>query len=1073
MKFYHTAIRGRIARVVFAFLLIVINTKILAQTGNIIVPGGHAKMVSNILIDKQGKYLYSQEGNKAIMWDVKTHSQLYTFKNDSKKMSLSNDGTKLLLGDSCYSTITGKSLFKVKETNPIFSTDDSKIYTVGSGLFVTDVATQQQTRLVEFLYTNPEIVAMLDNDHVLVADNGGWRVIDIAQKKIGFEYKLPYGTTIFYLPTLHCIADYTSESPVTFRDIYTGKVLKTIPKQTAKISLFSSGDSKYFIWNGNDYLNTYTVYNGATWAPVRNFKTKEKINGACFYEDASTAYVSSRSDINLLNTKTSGVSYTFKRQVADLGKDIFNSFEYNYPSGILNLITDDSVYKSIDMVRLKPFRHQSLPEASTIAFSPTGDTVALFDDQKRGFIKNVVTGKLLIPVMRLTDGAATTERDNFFFDKSGSYAYYTVHNIPKQMHVLKRVNVKTGQSETMVTFHGTRGSTLHPDKDLLAALDEGYQYSHAKVWDVTTGRLLFDKDLGEDKYNYIIVSGDKKKVLLITNGKPKVYDLATGTLIAQSKGSVGGSVFGSPPDLSIIVSGFNNGSITAVNAAGDALYDIKAHDAAVRRILFSPDGRLLYTVSEDQTIKVWLPQSGKLLGTLYLFNDGNDYVFLDPYGRFDGSEGGMKRMYYYRNRIKVNLDVVYEKFYTPNLYQRLVNGEQFPPIDMIINPPPHVRISYAQVTRNLDVVDDKTPTYSNTSGIAEITVNASAEDDKVDEIRLFHNGKIVNLATRGLFVTDNTTGTDTKKYTLNLLPGVNNIRAVALNGQRTESEPDEITIAYNSSGQANVPAPVNKGGSLVDAVDHNATMHLVVVGINAYKNPKMSLNYALADATSFKEEAERNAKTIITSVKTYFVTDDKADKNGIVTALTEVQKNAKPQDVFVFYYAGHGVISERNKEFYLVPNDVADLKNVDEALEQHGIPSKMLQQYAINIAAQKQVFILDACQSAGAFASLLANDANQQKSLAVVARSTGTHWIAASGSQQFANEFSQLGHGAFTYVLLKAMKGEAASDKMVTINGLKHFLQVQVPELMKKYNGTAQYPASYGLGNDFPVGVIK
>lgn len=168
----------------------------------------------------------------------------------------------------------------------------------------------------------------------------------------------------------------------------------------------------------------------------------------------------------------------------------------------------------------------------------------------------------------------------------------------------------------------------------------------------------------------------------------------------------------------------------------------------------SPDGRLLYTVSEDQTIKVWLPQSGKLLGTLYLFNDGNDYVFLDPYGRFDGSEGGMKRMYYYRNRIKVNLDVVYEKFYTPNLYQRLVNGEQFPPIDMIINPPPHVRISYAQVTRNLDVVDDKTPTYSNTSGIAEITVNASAEDDKVDEIRLFHNGKIVNLTTRNLIVDD-------------------------------------------------------------------------------------------------------------------------------------------------------------------------------------------------------------------------------------------------------------------------------------------------------------------------------
>jgi hypothetical protein len=482
----------------------------------------------------------------------------------------------------------------------------------------------------------------------------------------------------------------------------------------------------------------------------------------------------------------------------------------------------------------------------------------------------------------------------------------------------------------------------------------------------------------------------------------------------------------------------------------------------------------MYTVSTDQTIKVWQPATGKLLGTIYLFNDGNDFVFVDQYGRFDGTEGGIKRMYYYRNRIKVNLDVVYEKFYTPNLYQRLINGELFPPLDIIINPQPKARISYAQVTRNLDVVDDKNPVYKNTTGVAEITVNASAENDKIDEIRLFHNGKIVNLATRGLFVTDNTTGTDSKKYTLNLLPGVNNIRAVALNSQRTESEPDDITVSYKGGSQNYVPAPGNKGVSgVIDVVDKDATLHLVVVGINAYKNPKMSLNYALADATAFKDEAERDAHTMITNVKTYFVTDDKADKSGIIAALSEVQKTAKPQDVFMFYYAGHGVISEKNKEFYLVPNDVVDLKNVDEALAQNGIPSKMLQQYAIDIAAQKQVFILDACQSAGAFAKLMANDGDQQKSLAVVARSTGTHWIAASGSQQFANEFSQLGHGAFTYVLLKAMKGEAASNKMVTINGLKNFLQVQVPDLMKKYNGTPQYPSSYGLGNDFPVEVMK
>ena len=44
---------------------------------------------------------------------------------------------------------------------------------------------------------------------------------------------------------------------------------------------------------------------------------------------------------------------------------------------------------------------------------------------------------------------------------------------------------------------------------------------------------------------------------------------------------------------------------------------------------------------------------------------------------------------------------------------------------------------------------------------------------------------------------------------------------------------------------------------------------------------------------------------------------------------------------------------------------------------------------------------------------------------------------------------------------------------MMTVNGLKNFLQTQVPVLMKKYNGVEQYPASFGFGNDFPVEVVK
>jgi WD40 repeat protein len=1077
-------------RKLFLVLLCFVWLGATAQTGNIVIPAGHALKVEKVLLDKQGKYLYTAETAKIIMWDAKTHEQLYTFPLSAAKitnLAVSNDGTMIAVGCEdyvkCFSTVTGKKLNLGEEYYSgnwvTFSPDSKSLYTIDYGIDEYNFATQKKTKLIRNdINKYQAAIEAIDDNHLITYNEFGWNIWNLTTKKVDFEYKIgKKGFRITYMPNIHAMAWNSGFTEVSFLDIYTGNVLGKLPIKRNEYTLIPSADNKHFIMDKGEYASkTYTVFNGASFLPVNQITMARPIDAGYFMGASHTLITSSYSDVFPTNTNNGKSEANFKRQVADLGMDVFNSLEYNYKTGILNLITDDTVYKSLNMVKLKPTRHKPLPINGDITtFSTTGDTIAAFDYHK-AYIKNLVTGKLLLPPLKLVEEAATTQMKGFFFSKDNTQVYFTTFSIPRQLNTLNRINIKTGVISKVLSYRMLSGFTVHPDKGLVAGIEGAAVGTHAKVWDVRDGKALFDKDMGAMACEFIAISNDKKKVLVVHHTVTEVYDLATGNLLSKSAaydpiGQFG--IYKCTPDLSVLFQCEASGNVKAINLKGEIMYTVKAHTSSIRDVLFTPDGSIMYTVSTDQTIKVWQPVTGKLLGTIFLFNDGNDFVFLDQYGRFDGTDGGIKRMYYYRNRIKVNLDVVYEKFYTPNLYQRAVNGEQFDPIDMVINPQPRARISYAQVTRNLNVVDDKIPAYKNTTGVAEITVNASAENDKIDEIRLFHNGKIVNLATRGLFVTDNTTGTDSKKYTLNLLPGVNNIRAVALNGQRTESEPDEIAVTYNSGGQANAPVPVNKSGGIIDAVDRNATMHLVVVGINAYKNPKMSLNYALADATAFKDAAELDAKSIITSVKTYFVTDDKADKSGIIAALTEVQKNAKPQDVFVFYYAGHGVISEKNKEFYLVPNDVTDLKNVDEALEEHGIPSKMLQRYAIDIAAQKQVFILDACQSAGAFATLLRNDGDQQKSLATVARSTGTHWIAASGSQQFANEFSQLGHGAFTYVLLKAMKGEAASNKMVTINGLKNFLQVQVPDLMKKYNGTPQYPSSYGLGNDFPVGVIK
>ena len=303
----------------------------------------------------------------------------------------------------------------------------------------------------------------------------------------------------------------------------------------------------------------------------------------------------------------------------------------------------------------------------------------------------------------------------------------------------------------------------------------------------------------------------------------------------------------------------------------------------------------------------------------------------------------------------------------------------------------------------------------------------------------------------------------TKTFVVNLVEGANRFRAIAFNTERTESRPLEINVVFKREKTTEVVINIPV-----------VQLHIVIVGINIYKNTKYNLNYAMDDAEAFKQAMENGAKGIFSKVNIHSIKDAEATKAGIVAALEKVKNEAGAEDVFVFYFAGHGVVNDK-KEFFLVPSDVVQLYGNDDALAQKGLSAASLQQFSKDIKAQKQLYILDACQSAGALDDIVAaRGAAEEKAIAQLARSTGTHWLTASGSSQFASEFSQLGHGAFTYCLLEALKGGADNgDKKISIKELDTYLQLKVPEITEKYKGTAQYPASYGYGNDFPIIIIK
>lgn len=455
----------------------------------------------------------------------------------------------------------------------------------------------------------------------------------------------------------------------------------------------------------------------------------------------------------------------------------------------------------------------------------------------------------------------------------------------------------------------------------------------------------------------------------------------------------------------------------------------------------------------------------KSLANIYLYDETDDWAIITPDGHYDATQGAMQKMYYAQGTTLIRLEALSAQFYVPKLLSQLLEGYVPPANEDIqkLKAPPTVKIGVPVQQRNLIVEDDLAHVrrYEIDFEKISLSIDASSTDDVVSEIRLFHNGKLLGDGTRNLIVEDDLASkSKSQKFEIQLVDGENVFKAIALNSQKTESTPDEILVTYKSPKKAS-------------SESNGIQLYLVVIGINKYKNPKYNLNYATADATSFKEALEKGGSTIFSKSTVLFIGDDKATKAGISTELENVKASANPQDVFIFYYAGHGVMNEK-KEFYLVPHDVTQLYGQDDALAQKGFSANQLQQFSKDIKAQKQLFILDACQSAGALDQVMsARGAAEEKAIAQLARSTGTHWLTASGSEQFASEFAQLGHGTFTYVLLEALAGKAdmGGDGKITVKELDAYLQENVPVLTEKYKGTPQYPASYGYGNDFPIGV--
>ena len=108
----------------------------------------------------------------------------------------------------------------------------------------------------------------------------------------------------------------------------------------------------------------------------------------------------------------------------------------------------------------------------------------------------------------------------------------------------------------------------------------------------------------------------------------------------------------------------------------------------------------------------------------------------------------------------------------------------------------------------------------------------------------------------------------------------------------------------------------------------------MVIGINAYKNPKYTLNYAKADATSFKEQMEKPSD-IFSDIKVHFISDADATKATIENAFKEII--SMKHIIFTLCFFSTSVVAQR------IETCRAELRNDTLIIENQFIARKFWQ----------------------------------------------------------------------------------------------------------------------------------
>ena len=278
---------------------------------------------------------------------------------------------------------------------------------------------------------------------------------------------------------------------------------------------------------------------------------------------------------------------------------------------------------------------------------------------------------------------------------------------------------------------------------------------------------------------------------------------------------------------------------------------------------------------------------------------------------------------------------------------------------------------------------------------------------------------------------------------------------------------NEVQIrAYDGSNGIFAETPVLDFAG-VDAAsnDQRGTLYVLAVGIDHYALPNLTLHFAVADARTFAESIKQSASALYQSVDITLLTEKDATRSGILAAFDRLGRRVRSRDTFLFYVASHGVASDDDRRFLLVPQDVSDISSM-QMLAKSAIDETTLITALSRIQAHDALLFLDTCHSGTVTADNLAN----------VGHESGRYILASSSSVQEALDSYDNHNGVFVYALKEALAGRAGQDGDGNIGALAlgEYVSKRVGQLARErgHEQDAEFKAAQSELRSFPIGKI-